>query len=55
MKRDIALGEYDVDARLVADAIIAKLRLVKRCREAIALESDRIREAAPPERRFPGA
>lgn len=54
LKRDIALSAYDVDARVVADAIIAKLRLVKRCREAISVEADRSHEADQPERRFPG-
>ena len=36
LKREIALNRYDVDARAVADAILRKLRLVKRGRMALA-------------------
>ena len=35
LKREIALNRYDVDARVVADAILSKLRLVKRGRMAL--------------------
>jgi hypothetical protein len=35
LKRDIALDRYDVDSRAVADAILTKLQLVKRCRMAL--------------------
>lgn len=35
LKREIALNQYDVDSRLVADAILSKLRLVKRGRMAL--------------------
>jgi hypothetical protein len=37
LKRDIALKQYDVDAGVVADAIVSKLRLVKRGRRALDL------------------
>ncbi len=53
LKRQIALNEYDVDARLVAGAILAKLRLVKRSRQAIGVEADRIRQAGQSDRRRP--
>lgn len=53
LKRDIALNEYDIDAHRVADAILAKLRLVKRCRQAISVEADRIREAGQADRPLP--
>jgi hypothetical protein len=45
LKRDIAAGEYDVNATQVADAIVLKLRLVKRGLEALSTspEADRIR------------
>ncbi len=36
LKRDIALNRYDVDADAVADAILSKLRLVRRGRLALA-------------------
>jgi hypothetical protein len=36
LKRDIALHQYDVDSAAVADAIVRKLRLVRRGREALA-------------------
>jgi hypothetical protein len=44
LKRDIAAQDYDVDATQVADAIVRKLRLVRRGLEALAdsSESDRI-------------
>jgi hypothetical protein len=45
LKRDIAAREYDVDATQVADAIVRKLRLVRRGLEALSTnsEADRIR------------
>jgi hypothetical protein len=45
LKRDIAAREYDVDATEVADAIVRKLRLVRRGLEALSAnsEADRIR------------
>ena len=45
LKRDIAAWEYDVDATQVADAIVRKLRLVRRGLEALSAnsEADRIR------------
>jgi hypothetical protein len=45
LKRDIAAREYDVDATQVADAIVRKLRLVRRGLEALSAnsEADRIR------------
>jgi hypothetical protein len=45
LKRDIAAGQYDVNATQVADAIVLKLRLVKRGLEALSAtpEADRIR------------
>ncbi len=46
LKRDIALSHYEVDASAVADAILAKLRMVKRCRDAIAVEADQIRQSS---------
>jgi hypothetical protein len=43
LKRDIALDRYDVDARAVAGAILTKLQLVRRCRDALAsADADRI-------------
>jgi hypothetical protein len=52
LKRDIAAQQYEVDAGLVADAIISKLRLVKRGQAALASgEADRIRESGPRIRR----
>jgi hypothetical protein len=51
LKRDIALNRYDVDARAVADAILTKVQLVKRCRMALAsAEDDRIRMGSLPSR-----
>ena len=35
LKREIALKRYDVDAGAVADAIVSKLRLVRRGRRAL--------------------
>lgn len=35
LKRDIAANRYDVDSALVAEAILNKLRLVRRGREAL--------------------
>ena len=45
LRRDIAAREYDVDATEVADAIVRKLRLVRRGLEALSAnpEADRIR------------
>jgi hypothetical protein len=44
LKRDIAADEYDVNATDVADAIVLKLRLVRRGLEALSAnsEADRI-------------
>ncbi len=42
LKQDIALNRYDVDSGAVADAILSKLRLVRRGRLALAAEADRI-------------
>ena len=36
LKREVALHQYEVDAAEVADAIVRKLRLVRRGREALA-------------------
>ena len=38
MKREIALKRYDVDAGAVADAIVAKMRLVKQGRRALGAD-----------------
>ena len=38
LKREIALKRYDVDASAVADAIVAKMRLVKQGRRALAAD-----------------
>ena len=46
MKREIALNQYQVDAEAVADAILSKLRLVKRARLAL-IEADRSPPLAP--------
>jgi hypothetical protein len=51
LKRDIALNQYEVDAGAVADAILNKLRLVKRGRLALAGETDRTRRAGELHRR----
>ena len=46
LKREIALKRYDVDAGAVADAIVAKMRLVKQGRRALAADvADRSRMA----------
>jgi hypothetical protein len=52
LKRDIARHRYDVDAAEVAEAIVWKLRLVRRAREALAASSgaDRTRAARPAHR-----
>jgi hypothetical protein len=52
LKRDIALDRYAVDASDVADAIVWKLRLVRRAQEALAASSgaDRTRAARPAHR-----
>ena len=51
LKREIALNRYDVDSRLVAGAILSKLRLVKRGRMALTgYEGDRT--PAGPDRRL---
>ncbi len=39
LKREIALKRYDVDASVVADAIVAKMRLVKQGRRALAVDA----------------
>ena len=51
LKRDIALHQYEVDAGAVADAILSKLRLVKRGHLALAGEADRTRRAGEAHRR----
>ena len=53
LKRDIARSEYDVDPRLVADAILVRLRLVKRGRQAMGGEAGRIRQAGGVDQRLP--
>lgn len=53
LKRDIALHRYEVDASVVAEAILSKLRLVRQGRLALGVtEADRILLAlvAPRER-----
>lgn len=51
LKRDIALNRYNVDSRVVADAILTKVQLVKRCRMALAsAEADRIQMGSLPSR-----
>jgi hypothetical protein len=52
LKRDIALNHYEVDAGAVADAILAKLRMVKRCRDAIAVQADQTPKPSQPTRRL---
>ena len=39
LKRDIALKRYDVDAGAVADAIVAKMLLVKQGRRALDVDA----------------
>jgi hypothetical protein len=52
LKHDIALNQYEVDAELVADAILSKLRLVRRGRVALASdEADRTRRSGRQHRR----
>ena len=52
LKREVALHQYDVDAAEVADAILRKLRLVRRGREALAnSEADRTPADQPAPRR----
>ncbi len=48
LKQDIALNQYEIDAAAVADAMIAKLRLVRRGHLALATEAGR--SQAPPRR-----
>jgi hypothetical protein len=49
LKRDIALDRYDVDARVVAGAILTKLQLVRRCQLALAsTDADRIQTGSHP-------
>jgi hypothetical protein len=46
LRREIALGRYGVDSAAVADAILLKLRLVRRGRTVIAAQrGDRSRGA----------
>ena len=52
LKRDIALNQYEVDAGAVADAIVSKLRLVRRGQMALGCGADRSPKAG--ERRPPG-
>ena len=40
LKRDIALSQYEVDAYAVAEAIVAKLRLVRSGRLALLTGDD---------------
>ena len=40
LKRDIALSQYEVDAHAVAEAILAKLQLVRSARLALISPSD---------------
>ena len=40
LKRDIALSQYEVDAHAVAEAILAKLRLVRSGRLALITGTD---------------
>ena len=47
LKREIAINHYEVDAGAVADAILAKLLMVKRCRDAIAGEADQTPRPSP--------
>ena len=52
LKREVALHQYEVDAAEVADAIVRKLRLVRRGREALAnSEADRTPADQPARRR----
>jgi hypothetical protein len=48
LKRDVALRRYDVDSAVVAEAIVRKLLLVRRGREALASSgADRTRADRP--------
>ena len=51
LKQAIAVDSYDVDSGAVADAILSKLRLVRRARLALASEAGRTPRA--PERPHP--
>jgi hypothetical protein len=53
LKRDIAEHQYDVDAGMVADAILRKLTLVRRGLAALSAtpEADRIPADQPASRR----
>jgi hypothetical protein len=53
LKRDIAEHQYDVDAGMVADAILRKLMLVRRGLAALSAtsEADRIPADQPASRR----
>ena len=51
MKRDIALNQYAVDAGAVADAIVSKLRLVRRGQMALGFGADRSPKAGERARR----
>lgn len=55
LKHQIALRQYDVDPALVAEAIVRKLVLVRRGREALAAspEAGRTHAERPPYRREP--
>lgn len=52
LKREIADNSYEVDADAVAEAILAKLLIVKRCRDAIAVEADQTPKSSGPTRRL---
>lgn len=52
LKREIADNSYEVDADAVAEAILAKLLIVKRCRDAIAVEADQTPKSSAPIRRL---
>jgi len=51
LKRDIALNQYAVDAGAVADAIVSKLRLVRRGQMALGFGADRSPKAGERARR----
>ena len=52
MKREVATKRYDVDAGAVADAIVAKMRLVREGRRALAMgEADQTLTAVVSNRR----
>lgn len=52
LKREIALNRYEVDAGAVAEAILAKLRMVKHCRDAMDFDAGRNRKPSAPTRRL---